>query len=128
MRLKSVSFSSFFAYLRKRKETVLVILILLASLIFIFFGMRSDTETAEESDALEEKVEGMCKSIEGVGKCKVLVYYKEQSSRYETQKVESVVVVCEGGDSVEVKKCLTELLSSFFGIGSNRVRIEKMQK
>ena len=57
-----------------------------------------------------------------------MIYYQKASSRYDEQKVESVVVICEGGDSVKVKKCLTEMLSSFFGIGSNRVKVEKMKK
>ena len=89
--------------------------------------------TADDSDALtddsyEARVADICNSIEGVGRCRVLIYYGEPSTRYSEKKVEGIVVVCEGAGSVEVRRRLTEALSSFFGIGSNRVIIEKMQK
>jgi hypothetical protein len=61
-----------------------------------------------------------------VGECKVYLYYSENDKKNDTEKIESVIVVCEGADSVDVRLRLTKMLSSFFGIGSNRVRIEKM--
>ncbi len=38
-------------------------------------------------------------------------------------KVRGVAVVCSGGDSPEIKKRLTELLSAALGIPSNRIRV-----
>lgn len=104
-----------------------MLILLVAAIIFILLGTRSSEKESSGEDTLESRVAEMCQSVDGVGKCKVLIYYEPQSSRYEEEKVASVLVVCEGGDSVKIKKSLTEMLSSFFGIGSNRVRIEKMR-
>lgn len=128
VRLNLIFGKQFFGHLKKRKEVFWAALILIMAVVFILMGTRSNEEKISTDASLEDRVAELCKSIDGVGKCKVLIYYKEQSSKYDTQKVESIVVVCEGGDSVEIRRCLTEMLSSFFGIGTNRVRIEKMKK
>jgi hypothetical protein len=52
-----------------------------------------------------------------------MVYYGSDQKGEET--VESVIVICDGADSSQVRLTLTEMLSSFFGIGANRIRIEK---
>lgn len=117
---------SFLTYIRERKQTLWIILILLIALVVIFISS-SDTATTSDDDSLEARVSALCESIADVGECRVLIYYKPQTSRYDDKKVESVVVVCEGADSLSVRKTLTDMLSAFFGIGSNRVVIEKMK-
>lgn len=127
-RLNLISDKTFFKHIAKRKTVVPMILVLFIAVICIIGGTKSKGEQEESDDSLEKRVSDLCASIDGVGNCRVMIYYQKASSRYDEQKVESVVVICEGGDSVKVKKCLTEMLSSFFGIGSNRVKVEKMKK
>ena len=122
-----ISDKGFLNYVKDRKALLWAAIILVVAVVCIFIGSGNDNDTAIDG-SLESRVSELCRSIDGVGECRVLIYYQPQSSRYDTEKVESVVVVCEGADSIEVRRCLTEMLSSFFGIGSNRVRIEKMRK
>ena len=100
-------------------------------LLLIFFGMGGgDTaDTSERVDTLETDITELCSSLEGVGQCRVLVTYEERSLGYGkgTESVISgIAVVCEGGESVAVKQRVSSVLSSVFGIGANRIRVEKL--
>ena len=89
-------------------------------------GSGGETDSYAEDD-LTKEVREFCEAIDGVGECKVMIYYKNEAySRSDEKTVDSVVIVCRGADSVEIRKSLTEMLSSLFGIGANRIRIEKM--
>ena len=127
-RLSLISNNAFLKRITEKKETVWLLLLLILAVVFIVIGSSVNDGADAVDDSYESRVADICNSIEGVGKCRVLIYYTEPSSRYSDQKVEGIVVVCEGGGSVEVRRRLTEALSSFFGIGSNRVIIERMQK
>ena len=125
-RLSLISDGRLITYLKGRKGVALAAVMLVLAVVLILVGNNESSDLTDTS--LEHKVEELCTSIAGVGDCHVMIYYKEQTSRYDDKKVESVVVVCDGADSVEVRRSLTEMLSALFGIGSNRVRIEKMRK
>lgn len=114
-------------YFKGKKELALVIIALAVGIILIFLGTREEATVQTSAPGLEERIADACSDIEGVGECTVYVYYSDADSRSEGQKVESVLVICEGADSDGVRLRLTRMLSSFFGIGTNRVRIEKMQ-
>ena len=122
-----ISGNAFLKHLKNKRELVWVLLLLVLAVTLIAVGSVGKSET-EEDDSYEARVADICNSIDGVGRCRVMIYYGEPSSRYSDKKVEGIVVVCDGAGSVDVRRRLTEALSSFFGIGSNRVIIERMQK
>ncbi len=100
-------------------------------LLLIFFGMGgNDTAvTPAAADTIEADIRELCSSLEGVGQCRVLVTYEEKSLGYGkgTESIISgIAVVCEGGESVAVKQRVSSVLSSVFGIGTNRIRVEKL--
>lgn len=115
----------FLKFLRDKKDVTKVALVIALGLILIFLGGRKDTPVSEDADGIEERIAAACSEVEGVGECEVFLYFAPGDSREE--QVVSVIVVCEGADSAEVRLCLTSMLSSFFGIGTNRIRIEKMK-
>lgn len=114
------------SYLRGKKEMLYVLVALALGLILIFLS-GNDEEIVASSPGLEERIAEACSGVEGVGECAVYVYYSDSDARSGTSKVESVLVICEGADSVEVRLRLTKMLASFFGIGTNRVQVEKMR-
>ncbi len=119
-----MSDKTFFRYL-KTKDSLKIIIALAAGILLILIGLGGSGADTEEA-SLESELEELCSSVDGVGECKVLIYYKEAEDKYDSEKyIQSIAVVCDGADSVEVRYRLTELLSSFLGIGTNRVRIEK---
>ena len=125
--LSLISGNAFLKHLKNKKEIVWVLLLLGLAVTLILFGSVGKSDAGTD-DSYEARVADICNSIEGVGTCRVLIYYGEPATRYSEKKVEGIVVVCEGAGSVDVRRRLTEALSSFFGIGSNRVIIERMQK
>lgn len=116
----------FISYIKGKREIIMIAIALALGLILIFLGGRSrDDIDTEVEVSTEERIAAACSSVEGVGQCSVYVYYSPAASSRGEQNVESVIVVCDGADSATVRLRLTEMLSSFFGIGTNRVRIEK---
>ena len=113
-------------HFKSKRELSLILIALGIGLILIFFGGGGDAEPVSGSQGIEERIAEACSGVEGVGECAVYVYYSDADTRG-GESVESVLVVCEGADSVEVRLRLTKILSSFFGIGSNRISVEKMR-
>ena len=96
----------------------------------IFLGTAAGSKETAERDELEAQLEEMCSSLSGVGSCRVMINYKVTEGRYGssgTKTVESVAVICKGADRPGVRKELTDMLTSLYGIGSNRVHVSKMK-
>ena len=119
--------SKFLKALKEKRENVIILIALALGLLLLFAGGKNSTEKSAEDEGLEERISAACSTVDGVGECSVYIYLSKDDTRDKTERVESVIVVCEGADSVDVRLRLTEMLSSFFGIGTNRIRIEKMQ-
>ena len=118
----------FFKFLKDKKDVTKIAIALALGLILIFIGSQQK-DTASPEVSVEERIAAACSGVEGVGRCSVLVYYAPADSRADAEeKVESVIVICDGADSADVRLTLTEMLSSFFGIGANSIRVEKMKE
>ncbi len=115
---------SFIKYLKTRDSIKLIIAVGIGILLLIL-GITFGKEDVTDNNDMEERVSEICSSVDGVGECRVLIYYRSGSGYDAENAVESVLIVCDGGDSPEVKLKLSKILSSLFGIGANRIRIEK---
>lgn len=138
-------------------------LILISSalvLIIISSGKKENTSVAARDDVaigilsseLEERIEELCESVDGVDKAHVMltldtseeyVFAKDtetSSSGTKSQyvltstgegielyviapKVRGVAVVCTGGDKATVQKTLSELISASLGISVSKISI-----
>ena len=104
----------------KRALPVLVIGVLLIAI----GGLFTRGDTAQKSEAtLEERVGEMCSLAEGVGECRVMITYAPDG-----ETVYAVAVICDGGESTEVRARIVEMCASLFGIGANRITVLKTQK
>ena len=136
-----MQFSSFSSAFRKNKKTFLIIGMIILGLLFsLSFGTdgksEDKTETLEEYKArMENELEKLCSSIDGVGKCSVtLSFSKGAESSYKSgkltetkpPKILGVAVACRGADSPKVRQALTELFTSLFDIQTNRIAILKL--
>lgn len=84
---------------------------------------------------LEEKIRLICSDVGGVGEVRVCVYIDEAFDYIGTGTADSpyvslvapaikgIGVVCDGGNSPDIKKELTMLISTAFSIGSNKIYI-----
>lgn len=115
----------------KERGVIKIILVVLIGIVLLILGTGAATGTAiDEADDLEVRLEELCSSLVGVGKCRVMLTYERSGTRYgavEERRVESVAIVCRGADSAKVRSELTTLLTSLFGIGSHRISISKMK-
>lgn len=132
------------AFLKSNKKLSLLIAALIVLLAFfsIFDSEAKESVGVETTDlssyaeTLQIELSELCSSIDGVGKCRVYVsFYKGEESvykngvlvEYNPPRVLGVFVVCQGGDRADVRRELTELFSSLFDLGANRVKISKLK-
>ena len=82
-----------------------------------------------KSDASAQTVENetakRCSMVEGVGECEVMLTYREVDGE---KIVYSVAIICQGAESAEVRRDLTKLVSSLYGVGAHRISILKLEK
>lgn len=124
----------FIASLRRRGLLLPAVIVLL-SVVLLAVGLSSvgaqdaDDGSSAQTDE-QSRFEQMCSLIDGVGRCRVMMTYtEERASYYSSEKVKCVAgiaVLCDGGDSAEVRKRITELAVALYGIGANRVRVDRM--
>ena len=105
--------------IKKDKRILVSVLLLLLGFALLILGSVKGKESAEVTASEEEKIAALCGSVEGVGECYVTV-------NYDGERVASIVVLCEGGDSISVRKCLSDILVTLYDIGYNRVRIDRL--
>ena len=100
----------------------------------------------EYTEALEEKIEDFLKSVKGIKKAQVLItldtsnekVYAQNSNNFyyiftssgepiflseKYPQVRGVAIACTNGDDARVRQNITELISSYLGIPSNRIKI-----
>ncbi len=127
-----------------KKGMILTVVLALVGILLISLPqgdkgvVGADTEiTLDEYKAkLEGELVDMCRSVKGVGKCRVMITFLrgEENTYKGSLLVESkppcvlgVSVVCEGADSNNVKASLTEMICALFDIGANRVAVLKLE-
>ena len=125
--MKSLSDSTFLSFLKKGGGFKIAVL-LAVSVILLAFGLSSGEDT--EGQLLDEEIRlcALCERVKGAGDCYVMVGYSTEGSRYSstvTRRVESVTVICDGADKASVRQQLTDIITSLYGIGANRVTVVK---
>ena len=106
----------FLGFLRQKGGLwILVFAVSIGLFLLVYFS-----DGAENGFDSTSEISELCSSVEGVGECRVMI-------TYEGEEPVGIVVVCRGGDSVQVRHRLYEMLSALYGIGANRISIEKMK-
>lgn len=120
--------SGFFGFLKSQKN-IKVAALLLAGVLLIFLGTlggaRSgggDNAQSSSAQGTEERVGYMCSLADGVGRCEVMLTYSQSG------EVESALVLCEGADSASVRSRVVSMVSTLFGIGTNRIEVVKISE
>ena len=114
---KSASENTFFTFIKKNAGTVALALLLLVGVMLM---MLPRTETVDERGD-EERLAELCESIDGAGRCSVLLNIKDG-------EVVSAAVLCEGADTAEVVADVKQLVSSLYGIGYNKISVLKLSE
>lgn len=108
---------SFREYLKSGSSfAVITVALVLGALLLVL----SSINFSPEQKSKEEELSEICSSLEGVGRCRAVITYGED------EEVFAVAVLCEGADSVYVRERVNRLITSLYGIGSNRVAVLKI--
>jgi len=141
---------------RPDKSAAAVILMAAAGIILLVFsgfaGEKENANTYQEAgfytEYLENRIAGLCNSVEGVADAAVFltmdcsseyVYSRENGSDFLIltgnngeeavllqeiyPRVRGIAVVCAGGDVPRVREVLTEILSAALDLPSHKIRI-----
>ena len=98
--------------------SVLITVLLIGILLIVVSTFGNGSVEKSEEDILSE----ICASVEGAGRCRAVITYTEGKD-----EIFAVAVLCEGADSVFVRERLDKLITSLYGIGSNRIAILKIE-
>ncbi len=110
---------SFISFIKKQDKKIIILIVGALALAILLFP--ASNKKAEEEATLDEaaRLEELCSEIDGVGECRVMVTYREG-------EIYAVAVICRGADNPKVRERLTDLITSMYGIGANRVSIQPM--
>ena len=138
--------------LKKYKNKIIVFSLIIIGIAFILLGsLKFDKKTennfhAEYTKELENKIEDFLKNVDGIKKVKVIITLDSSEESVYAQgsngmniavsndgspisvteiypTVRGVAIACTNGDSDFIKMKVTELVSAYLGISSNRIKI-----
>ncbi len=107
----------FLEFLKKMRSGWILVTLALLGVLFLLVSGYLESEVSEKPP--DDELTALCLQIDGVGKCEMLI------NRGEDGKVTAVAVVCEGAERLSVREKLYKLISSFYGVGYNRISILK---
>ena len=113
---------SFLEFIRSSDKTALLGVLFLVGISLILIGSMNFKSVSNDE---QSRVEEVCSMVDGVGECRVMMTYREVDGE---ERVYGITVLCQGAESAKVRKDLTEMLSSLYGIGSNRIEILQLEK
>ena len=117
--MKSKSDKGFVDFLRSGGSRGLWAILIIGAALILIGTLGGNGQKSEEPNT-EARVAEMCAMAEGVGRCEVMLTYSEDG------EVEAALVLCEGGDLPSVRARVTDMVSTLFGIGTNRIRVQKI--
>lgn len=107
---------------------VLLLMLIIALTSFADFSPKSEENTAL---TMEEQLESLCNSVNGVQNAKVMITYEAvqvsawNSAGSSPEKILGVAVVCDGGNDPAVQLTLHNMIKALFGISANRITISQ---
>ena len=129
----------------KRYKIIIAALFILGGLLILigFIGNAADknrTDTDKKIKKMEERLEEFILNVDGIYEVDVIITletYKEKDVFYsfgsddenlQYSRVNGVCVACTNGNSDIVKKEITDIVTSYLGIGTNKVKITGIKK
>ena len=129
----------------KRYKVIIAALFILGGL-FIVIGFLSSKADSTSTDIdvnikkMEERLEEFILNVEGIYDVDVIITmetYLEKEAIYsfgyddeilQYSKVNGVCVACTGGNDDKIKKEVTDIVTSYLGIGANKVKITSIKR
>ena len=115
-----MNLSNVLAIVKGDKRAWICALLLFAGFAMLIVGSRgSVTDVSSGKISEEERIEELCRASVGVGNCVVTVSYEGDS-------IAGIIVLCDGGDDIAVKKRISDMLTTLYDIGYNRIKVDRL--
>ncbi|MBQ3040869.1 MAG: hypothetical protein IJD42_04645 [Clostridia bacterium] len=127
---------------RNRNKIIISSLVILGALLILvgsFGGAEQKSQSySEYTEELEGKIEDFLKKVDGISDAEVIITLEEYSVGEEytgsflgdedstsasLPKVRGVAIACTNGDDYKVQMTVTEIVSKYLGISTNRIKI-----
>lgn len=127
----------------KKKRAVIIIAMFALGIIFIIAGSvfgkeRNDLDNEKYIKDMECKLEDFLINVKGIKKVKVIITLDEYSGvdadsfnnsvSESYPSVRGVCVACSNGNDIYVQTEVTEIVSKYLGIGTNKVKITSIKQ
>ena len=126
-----------------KKKTAILILLFSIGIVFIISGSffnkeNNNLDTDKYVRDMENKLEDFLINVKGIKKVKVIItldeYSSADSNSFDNSVSESyptvrgVCVACSNGNDIYVQSEVTEIVSKYLGIGTNKVKITSIKQ
>lgn len=142
-----------FSIKANKGRIIIIVLALIGVFLIIFSSISSNEVKESDTfspyhytESLEKKIEAFLKEVQGIKNAKVIITLENSSEQIYAKnessldfilsgngdpisiteiypQVRGIAIACTNGDRADVKKDITELISSYLGISSNRIKI-----
>lgn len=125
--------------LKKHRNKIIISSLVILGIILILFGSLSLENQGKENEnyinSLEKKLESFLVGIDGINEADVIIMLEEAESEHATgvfatenntinyPKVSGVAVACTNGNDYKTKQQITNVVSSYLGVPTNRIKI-----
>ncbi len=125
-----------------KRKTAIIITLFILGIVFVFAGSLSNKADMDSSNDqyikdMENKLEDFLINVKGIKKVKVIItldeYSKDDSNSFNNSAselyptVRGVCVACSNGNDVYIQSEVTEIVSKYLGIGTNKVKITSIK-
>ncbi len=114
---RSASENTLFTFIKKNRGYLALLALLLVGILLMTLPIGGAEGERDEEERLAE----LCASIDGVGRCSVLLNVRDG-------EVVSAAVLCEGAENLEAVSDVKALISSLYGIGYNKISVLKLSE
>lgn len=129
----------------KRYKRILIILLISGVALIIFNSLFDNTDTEIDSvkkyiDETEKKLEEFLLNTNTVKNVKVIISIEENAGNkqygyienddkfFYSYEVKGVVIACDKADDDTLKNEITQIVSKYLGIGTNKVKITNIKR
>lgn len=123
--MKTIYLSELFSKLSKNKYVLLVLILGLVLILLPSEENKSDAEADGNADPLE--VTGVSLEREGQKLSNLLGQIKGVGSAHVLLSKNGAVIVCDGADSAAVRLSVTNAVTAYTGLGSDKIWVMKMK-
>lgn len=101
------------------KNNLLVLLLIGVLLLVIAIPTGERKTENSEGTEVEQRLENILSKMEGVGSVRVMITFRESDI------VEGVAIIAEGGGNAVVTRNITEVVQALFDVDSHKIKVIK---